>query len=536
MALIQIPVRIAFVLFCTFALSICFSQVGINTTNSLPDSSAMLDVQSTSKGMLIPRMNTAQLREIQNPAEGLMVYDTDKKKITTYSNRQWATLDTETPGRFFISDHHPDTLYPGSEYEYYGAENGGVFERYMDTFPGEWVTKSPTGRVFLTGDPVSSSSIDYKQLLYTGSSSNKILRVGSGGSDYNNISFNKDSAVLVYDLNSDSVYKEPLATINRNGGFTATIDTSNSRVFVWGGRPNYNGSNPNPYFPFDEGFIYYYNTGQKVAMDSVTAPPTYRRYGHTAVWAKSVNKLLVWGGYSMTNNFPPTNGAVRDSNLYAYDPALNTWSTLAACPLSPRADHLTVYDGNDQMITWGGGNYYNKYYDGAVYTISTNTWRMMSNVNRPDTLMYSASWTGLEMIVSNTGSVSQCCKPFRAYRYNPLTDIWAIIPGIPLSPIITYNQNHTYDPVNNRLCVLRNSSDNAVLWSYSFMNNTWSPLVTNNTSYSYRNAVYGYKAVQAGSETIFAMTNAPYYQRYIPAHFSPGLVASAVKWHYYKKK
>jgi hypothetical protein len=37
-----------------------FAQVGINTDNSTPDGSAMLDVKSTTKGMLIPRMTSDQ--------------------------------------------------------------------------------------------------------------------------------------------------------------------------------------------------------------------------------------------------------------------------------------------------------------------------------------------------------------------------------------------------------------------------------------------------------------------------------------------
>jgi len=57
--------------------SAMFAQVGINTDNSSPDNSAMLDVKSTNKGLLIPRMTHAQLNTISNPADGLVVYCTD---------------------------------------------------------------------------------------------------------------------------------------------------------------------------------------------------------------------------------------------------------------------------------------------------------------------------------------------------------------------------------------------------------------------------------------------------------------------------
>ena len=39
-----------------FSVSTTLGQVSINTDNSLPHNSAMLDVSSTSKGILIPRL------------------------------------------------------------------------------------------------------------------------------------------------------------------------------------------------------------------------------------------------------------------------------------------------------------------------------------------------------------------------------------------------------------------------------------------------------------------------------------------------
>lgn len=47
--------------------------VGVGTTT--PDVSAILEVRSTDKGMLVPRVSTTQLLNIGNPAKGLLVYD-----------------------------------------------------------------------------------------------------------------------------------------------------------------------------------------------------------------------------------------------------------------------------------------------------------------------------------------------------------------------------------------------------------------------------------------------------------------------------
>lgn len=51
--------------------------VAINTTNAASHSSAILDVSSTSKGALMPRMTAAGRAAIASPATGLTVYQTD---------------------------------------------------------------------------------------------------------------------------------------------------------------------------------------------------------------------------------------------------------------------------------------------------------------------------------------------------------------------------------------------------------------------------------------------------------------------------
>lgn len=53
------------------------AQVGLNGDGSAPDHSAMLDVKSTTKGFLVPRMTAAQRTAISSPATGLLIYQTD---------------------------------------------------------------------------------------------------------------------------------------------------------------------------------------------------------------------------------------------------------------------------------------------------------------------------------------------------------------------------------------------------------------------------------------------------------------------------
>lgn len=62
-------------LFALFISASITAQTGIGTTT--PDVSAKLEVNSTNKGILIPRMTSAQRTAISSPANGLLVYQTD---------------------------------------------------------------------------------------------------------------------------------------------------------------------------------------------------------------------------------------------------------------------------------------------------------------------------------------------------------------------------------------------------------------------------------------------------------------------------
>jgi hypothetical protein len=65
--------------------------VGIGTGTAAPAASAMLEVASTTKGLLIPRLTTAQRTAISSPAQGLLVYQTDGTQPGFYYNTSATT-------------------------------------------------------------------------------------------------------------------------------------------------------------------------------------------------------------------------------------------------------------------------------------------------------------------------------------------------------------------------------------------------------------------------------------------------------------
>lgn len=79
--------QILFTCFSLFATSMLQAQsVGINSDGSAAHASAMLDVKSTNKGVLLPRMTLANRNAIAAPATGLSIYQTDNTPGFYYYN------------------------------------------------------------------------------------------------------------------------------------------------------------------------------------------------------------------------------------------------------------------------------------------------------------------------------------------------------------------------------------------------------------------------------------------------------------------
>ncbi|MBK7029513.1 MAG: hypothetical protein IPH45_09985 [Bacteroidales bacterium] len=92
-----------------------FSQMAINLDGSLPSASAMLDIKSIDKGLLIPRMTTSQRTAIAAPAEGLMVYDLTTGTFWFYKSATWTELTSS-----------PSYWQPSGSNIYYSTGNVGI--------------------------------------------------------------------------------------------------------------------------------------------------------------------------------------------------------------------------------------------------------------------------------------------------------------------------------------------------------------------------------------------------------------------------
>lgn len=79
-------------------LNLSHAQIAINNSDATPDASAMLDISSSDKGLLAPRMSRAERKNISSPATGLLVYDTDENAFFYYNGTAWESIRNEYYG------------------------------------------------------------------------------------------------------------------------------------------------------------------------------------------------------------------------------------------------------------------------------------------------------------------------------------------------------------------------------------------------------------------------------------------------------
>ena len=136
------------------------AQVGVGTLT--PDTSAMLDVSSSTKGLLAPRMTTIEKNAIASPANGLLVYDTDLAKFEYFNGTVWTTLQSSngnTRSNYVLVQSAAD----------FPAPSGGVITLDTNTY------------YEVNGTIVLGNSIDVNGAYIVGLDANEDILVRGGG-------------------------------------------------------------------------------------------------------------------------------------------------------------------------------------------------------------------------------------------------------------------------------------------------------------------------------------------------------------------
>ena len=119
-----------------------YAQVAINTTGDDPDPSAILDLQSTTKGLLIPRLTNVEMKAIGATQSGLVVFNTDTQSFWYYNSTLTAWQEIGTIGEIGINN-LVDGINNGT-YMFIGTDAGSVNEGTYNTGIGHEALKNNT--------------------------------------------------------------------------------------------------------------------------------------------------------------------------------------------------------------------------------------------------------------------------------------------------------------------------------------------------------------------------------------------------------
>lgn len=87
--------KLSLILIIAFLLNshLINGQVAVTTDGTLPDNSALLDIKSSSTGLLLPRLSTEERNQVPTPAAGLIIYNTTTNHINYFSGTRWCQVE-----------------------------------------------------------------------------------------------------------------------------------------------------------------------------------------------------------------------------------------------------------------------------------------------------------------------------------------------------------------------------------------------------------------------------------------------------------
>lgn len=497
--------KIFCVIFFSFAgLCSTAQSVAINTDGTTADASAALDIKSTSKGMLVPRMAQAQRNAITTPATGLLIFQTDNTPgFYYYNGSSWSNINGNAlpAGTIVMSETYHDTNLMNKGFAYFGYWENELFQEVPGTIPAKtWYPINQHDQSNLSAPFRTLSSLnigntyELTPAFYDASLGKAFI-------------LNRDT-IFYYDPVSDA-YTFQLLT---NSSIIPLIDflkikhnaiLAGQNILIWGLNNDGNAA---------IGIRLNLQTLAWSTISSTNQPSA--RDGHSSVWTGS--KMIVWGGVSPTTTYP------RDGGIY--DPATNNWTAIPSASIifSGRINHTAVWDGAE-LIVFGGkytqprtvvcsSNNQTYVYD-TIYNLSncfkydpaTNTYSSLFQSALTARNGHTAIWTGTEMVIwggleENIDFFSgNCTQPvtrtnfYDGAKYNPASNTWTTLPNYPVSIVRSTN----FQSIVCGSKIIFSSGNYLYVLVYNPATNTWitddfpnAPEVLNSTWYQFGTFVW----------------------------------------------
>lgn len=481
-----------------FIANFSFAQLGIKATNTPPHPSAMLDVESTTKGLLIPRMTTAQRTGITSPAAGLHIYDTDTKSDWYWDGTAWKTseklgipifltatsqsLQVPENTRFLcITSNLPDVTLtlPANTIEgqkllvrdisnvpitYYsfGGNTFKVQQEFVYTRTGNILKWVPLSRELPIGTIVLSETFPNDELQNMGF-------FYDGKIDYQPKSF------ISLQSGNDQWYNITPITNQLFGPMISAGD----QVFLYNQSNGISASGS------------FYNPTYDSWTHMPPLPETFIRENPVLVWTGS--KLIIWGGNNKIP-FPPYNITYLNSG-YIYNPATGLFDTIFTNNSPEGRGKDCAYGFNqttNEFVVWGGiGNtgFTPALSNGGKYSLTNNSWTTINNAGAPSGTFSMANGVYEGKLYVCSGINSGYTNTNNFYAYNIATNTWQT-----LSPLPFHNQRNPKLGFSADYISFYDRGEIGA--KYDYFTNVWTNLNTlgapnNGLAYSYNSTLFG---------------------------------------------
>jgi N-acetylneuraminic acid mutarotase len=373
------------ILLIVAVMAVDAQSVGIGTTT--PHNSAQLDIASTSRGILIPRLSTVQRDAIVNPANGLMIYNSTEKQYNYFNGSRWQNVNGIPKGAMVIGERLNDSTIMKEGYTYEGFMTQDLKKQVFGD------TTIPAFNWYL------GNRNDYQNVAAPAEATI------SGFTGSLLVSFSADTT-YIYNPQADNwtllvvppQYIHTLEAVIKGGSVVWT----GSQFLLWGGY-NLSCSNIYPYpctrMLSRSGLKYNPATNVWDSIPSLTAPDA--RYKHRAVWTGT--EMLIWGG---------VNSGEETSTSYLntggrYNPQTNNWTAVPIpAGFAGRSEFVMSMVESNTLFIWGGKSKelvtrnitdpcnppgvisfsfdsVRNHADGRLFFLSSNTWAPVSTVNAP---------------------------------------------------------------------------------------------------------------------------------------------------------
>lgn len=478
-------------------------SVAINTDGSAADASAALDIKSTDKGLLVPRMTTAQRDAITSPANGLTIYNTTTKTFNYYETNVWKEMGGNAlpAGTIVMSETYHDLNLTNNGFSYFGYLENELFQEVPGIIPEKtWYPINQHDQSNLSAPFRTLSSLNI------------------GNTDNLTPAFYDTSLSKAFILNKDTIfYYDPVSdgysfSLLANNNIIPAIDflkikhnaiLAGQYILIWG--LNFDGNTA-------IGIRLNLQTLAWSSISSINQPSA--RDGHSSVWTGS--KMLVWGGVSPATTYPRDGGQ--------YDPATDSWTAIPSASIifPGRINHTAVWDGTELIVF--GGKYTqprtvlcatdNQLHDyDTIYNLSncfkynpgTNTYSSLFQTALTERNGQTAIWTGTEMVIWGGHEEDidffsgNCTYPitttnfYNGAKYNPTSNTWTTIPNYPVSLVRSTN----FQSIICGSKIVFSSGNYLYVLVYNPSTNTWitndfpnAPVVLNSTWYQFATFVW----------------------------------------------